>query len=81
MLLLSVIPVAEMNEGRNIWHLLIGVTIAACICLPRPILMRTYWRERYPFVLDDELNNMLLGRLIGLACGAMAGMFVLAKIA
>lgn len=78
--LLSAVPLAQLNEGRSVWHVALGVGIAACVMLPRTVLMRTIWRKYYPFILDDEINNMLLGRVIGLVFGAMAAMYVLVKI-
>ena len=79
MVLLGIVPFGDLDEAR-VLHVVLGITISACIVLPRPLMMRTFWRGRYPFILDDEINNMLLGRGIGLLCGAAAGMFVLTKI-
>jgi len=78
MVLLASLPLEDLGVGR-IAHVLAGVAIAACIVLPRPLLKRTVWHGRDPFVLDDELDNMLIGRGIGVVCGAAAGVFVLAQ--
>lgn len=78
MVLLALLPLDALGVGR-IAHVLTGVAVAACIVIPRPLLKRTVWHGRDPFVLDDELDNMLIGRGIGLVCGAAAGVFVLAQ--
>ncbi len=78
MLLLAQVPFGDLDESRGV-HVLLAVVIAACIVLPRILLMRTIWRGRDPFILEDELNNMLIGRGIGLIGGAIAGVFVLSK--
>nr|WP_315598872.1 hypothetical protein [uncultured Cupriavidus sp.] len=78
MMLLAQLPFGDLDESRGL-HILLAVVIAACIVLPRTLLMRTIWRGRDPFILEDELNNMLIGRGIGLVGGAIAGVFVLSQ--
>ncbi|WP_066740587.1 hypothetical protein [Cupriavidus sp. D384] len=78
MVLLALLPLDALGEGR-LTYVLAGMGVSACIVFPRPLLKRTLWHGRDPFVLDDELDNMLIGRGIGLVCGAAAGVFVLGQ--
>jgi len=80
MVLLALVPLDVFGESR-LTHVLSGVAISACIVFPRTLLKRTVWHGQDPFVLDEELDNMLIGRAIGLVCGAAAGMFVLGQFA
>lgn len=78
MVLLALVPFGDLDEARAL-HVVLGIGISAAIVLPRVVLLRTIWHGRDPYILDDEINNMLLGRAIGIFCGAAAGMFVLSK--
>lgn len=78
LVLLALLPLDSLGVGR-VGHMLAGMAISACIVFPRPLLKRTLWHGRDPFVLDDELDNMLIGRGIGLIGGAAAGLFVLSQ--
>lgn len=80
LVLLALLPLDSIVEGR-VALVLTGVALSACIVFPRPLLKRTLWHGRDPFLLDDELDNMLIGRGIGLVCGAAAGLFVLGQFA
>lgn len=77
---LALLPFGNLDEARSL-HVGLGIALSACIVLPRPLLMRSIWRGRDPFILDDEVDNMLIGRVIGIVCGAAAGVFVLATLA
>ncbi|RZT28822.1 hypothetical protein [Cupriavidus agavae] len=80
MVLLTLVPAGNLDEARLL-HVGLAVGISACILLPSPVLKRTIWHGRDPFVLDEELNNMIIGRTIGLAVGVAAGVFVLSTVA
>ncbi len=75
---LTFAPVQALTEGAR--HAIAGLAISALIVFPRPLLLRTVWREkRSPFLLDEDLNNMLLGRAIGLVLGLVFAVW-LAKL-
>jgi hypothetical protein len=78
--MLSVVPVKDFSDGMGLWHSLSGLAIAACIVFPRPVLMRTLMRDkRSPFLLDSDVECMLLGRVMGLVFG-LAGTLWLCRI-
>ncbi|MEI6001451.1 hypothetical protein H3V53_31130 [Paraburkholderia bengalensis] len=50
------------------------VAVSCALLFPLPVLHRTVWRERRSrFVLDEDLNAMLLGRAIGVIGGVALG--------
>jgi hypothetical protein len=55
-------------------RLALPVGIAAAILFPGPLLKRTVLRARRDvFLLDEDLNAMLLGRAVGVAGGLAIG--------
>lgn len=79
---LSLLPFAGFDDGFSLRPVIAGAIVAACVVFPRTLLLRTVWRKRRsPFLLDDVLNNMLIGRAIGLIGGVIAGVWVLSKTA
>ena len=66
---------ADMSDLTRI---AIPLAISACVVFPRPLLLRTVLRSRQsPFVSDSHLNNMLVGRALGLAGGLIAAGWVM----
>ncbi|MEW6340407.1 MAG: hypothetical protein AB1704_06970 [Pseudomonadota bacterium] len=69
---LSMIPVGSFNDGLGLWHVAAGLAVAACIVFPRPLLLCTLLRaKRSPFLLDVDVNSMLIGRVMGLVFGVL----------
>jgi hypothetical protein len=55
-------------------QILVPIVVAAALLLTRPLLLRTLLRDRRsPFLLDEDLNAMLIGRALGLIGGACIG--------
>lgn len=55
-------------------QILVPILVAACLLITRPILLWTVLRERRsPFLLDEDLKSMLIGRVLGLIGGTCIG--------
>lgn len=64
-------PSGRFSNGAI--QMALSVIVAACILCVRPILLRTILRNRRsPFLLDEDLNAILIGRMLGL----LGGMFI-----
>lgn len=51
-----------------------AATASALLVLLRPLLLKTLFSDRRsPFLLIEDLNAMILGRALGLACGILFG--------
>jgi hypothetical protein len=57
------------------------VALASVLLFPMPLLHRTVLRERRSeFLLDEDLNAMLMGRLIGVIGGVALGVTVASEM-
>ncbi|WP_321813790.1 MULTISPECIES: hypothetical protein [unclassified Paraburkholderia] len=62
-------------------RLAVPALISACLLFPRPLLHRTVLHaKRDPNLLDEDLNLLLLGRLMGLAGGIVFGISLASEI-
>ncbi|WP_321886068.1 hypothetical protein [Paraburkholderia bannensis] len=62
-------------------RLAVPALISACLLFPRPLLHRTVLREkRDPNLLDEDLNLLLLGRVLGLIGGIIFGISLASEI-
>ncbi|SDG57328.1 hypothetical protein SAMN05216466_1048 [Paraburkholderia phenazinium] len=60
--------------GNEVIQVVAPIVAAACILLPRPLLLRTILRERRdPLLLDEDLNATMTGRALGLIGGFFIG--------
>ena len=62
-------------------RLTVPVVIAACALLIRPLLLKTVLRDRRdPLMLDDDLNQLLVGRTLGVVGGFFFGVTLATQI-
>ncbi|WP_233862530.1 hypothetical protein [Paraburkholderia adhaesiva] len=55
-------------------RLAVPVMISAAVLFPRPLLLRTIWNgRRQPWVLDEDLDQLMRGRTVGLIGGVLIG--------
>ncbi|MFM0340953.1 hypothetical protein [Paraburkholderia fungorum] len=77
LMVLPALPVPALNGTLGIRQLLIGMSIAVGIVFPRPVLLRTLLRaRRSPFLLDQDIDSMLIGRVMGLVFGVIASLWL-----
>ncbi|WP_143809135.1 hypothetical protein [Paraburkholderia susongensis] len=59
---------------RFVLRLVVEGMVSACVVLPQPLLLKTVLREkRDAFMLDEDVDAMLRGRLLGIAGGLWVG--------
>jgi len=59
---------------NRFFELGVPVLVSALILFPRPLLLRTLLRaKRDPFLLDEDLNLLLVGLAVGLVGGIFIG--------
>ncbi|SIT43734.1 conserved membrane hypothetical protein [Paraburkholderia ribeironis] len=69
------------HYGTGAVRLAISGVIASCILFPRPLLFKTLLRSRRDvFLLDEDLNALLLGRAVGVICGLFAAVAIVASL-
>lgn len=55
-------------------RLAIEAFLAACLVLPRPLLLKTIFRSRRSvFIRDEDVRAMLHGRIVGILGGVWVG--------
>lgn len=58
----------------------LSISFSVFIFMLRFIKIKYFLRDRYPFVLDDEIAAALIGRLIGVAIGTLSGIYIVTTI-
>lgn len=62
------------HYANDVTQLAAPIIAAACMLFLRPVLLKTGLNRRSnPFLLDEDLNAMLLGRALGVLGGACMG--------
>jgi hypothetical protein len=70
----------EKRVGPAI-RLAVPMLISACALLIRPLLHKTVLRERRdPLMLDEDLNQLLIGRVLGVVGGFFFGITLATQI-
>lgn len=65
------------TDAHPAYGLGILLGVSSCILLPVPLLQRTVLRHRRdPFVDNEDLDNLLLGRFVGLILGLVAAIWL-----
>ncbi|WP_233874677.1 hypothetical protein [Paraburkholderia adhaesiva] len=55
-------------------RLAVPAAISAALLFPRPLLLRTVWKSRRdPWVFDEDLDQLMRGRAVGLVGGMFIG--------
>jgi hypothetical protein len=77
LMVIPALPAPALNGNLGARQILIGVGAAVCIVFPRPLLLRTLLRDRRsPFLLDQDIDSMLIGRAMGLVFGVTASLWI-----
>ncbi|KWF06918.1 hypothetical protein ACRS8P_32645 [Burkholderia cenocepacia] len=80
-LIMAYINIAPEQLSGAVSRVAISMLIASCALLPRPLLLRTVLRERRdPLLLDEDMNMLLLGRVVGMIGGLLFGITLAAEL-
>lgn len=62
-------------------RLALPVAIAAVALLFRPLLLKTVWRDRRdPTMLEEDINLLLIGRMLGVVGGFFFGVTLVTQL-
>ncbi len=73
----AVSMVAALSSVHAIYQIAIAVVIVILAIIVHPVLLKTVWSERRdPFLLDQDINAIIQGRLIGIPFGIIVAILI-----